>query len=61
MCAPAAGEWEICGDRFYEKRELYSMAWGDVKLDQMRYCPMPITRHHLPHNQQTWTYRAKSG
>ncbi|KAK9907253.1 hypothetical protein WJX75_000093 [Coccomyxa subellipsoidea] len=31
-----AGEWEACGDRFYEKHELYTMAWSDVKLDQMR-------------------------
>lgn len=31
-----AGEWEACGDRFYEKHELYTMAWSDIKLDQMR-------------------------
>ena len=32
----AAGEWEACGDRFYERHELYTMAWSDVRLDQMR-------------------------
>ena len=32
----AAGEWEACGDRFYERHELYTMSWSDVRLDQMR-------------------------
>jgi hypothetical protein len=32
----AAGEWEVCGDRFYEKHELYTMSWMDVKLEHMR-------------------------
>lgn len=35
MCT-AAGEWEACGDRFYERHELYTMSWSDVRLDQMR-------------------------
>ena len=37
VCAEfAAGEWEACGDRFYERHELYTMSWSNVRLDQMR-------------------------
>jgi hypothetical protein len=33
----AVGEWDICGDRFYAKNELYKMQWRDIKLDQLRF------------------------
>lgn len=37
----AAGDWEACGDRFYEKHELYVMAWSGVRLEHMRYPYLP--------------------
>lgn len=33
----AVGDWELCGDRFYERHELYAMAWGDVHLQYLRW------------------------
>ena len=36
VCVTTVGEWELCGDRFYERRELYAMAWGDVRLQYLR-------------------------
>jgi hypothetical protein len=34
--AGVAGEWELCGDRFYERAELYRPAWGGVDVEDMR-------------------------
>ena len=31
-----AGEWELCGDRFYERAELYRPTWGGVGVEDMR-------------------------
>ena len=31
----AAGEWQLCGDRFYERTTLYHLDW-DVDLEDMR-------------------------
>lgn len=40
------GEWDICGDRFYAKTELYKMQWKDINLDQLRYRPVPFCTAH---------------
>lgn len=32
----AVGDWELCGERFYAREELYQMAWGDLRLDYLR-------------------------
>lgn len=37
----AVGDWELCGDRFYSRHELYAMAWGDVRLEYLRQAPWP--------------------
>ena len=31
-----AGEWELCGDRFYERVELYRPTWGGLEVEDMR-------------------------
>jgi hypothetical protein len=31
----SAGEWQLCGDRFYERTTLYQLDW-DVELGDMR-------------------------
>ena len=31
----AAGEWQLCGDRFYDRTTLYHLDW-DVDLEDMR-------------------------
>lgn len=40
------GEWDICGDRFYAKTELYKMQWKDINLDQLRHGPVPFCTAH---------------
>ncbi len=40
---PAVGDWELCGDRFYARHELYTMAWGDVRLQYLRCAAAPRT------------------
>eukprot|EP00884_Botryococcus_braunii_P014411 jgi/Botrbrau1/22971/Bobra.0030s0043.1 len=36
LVASPVGQWDICGDRFYSKQELFKMQWKDIKLDQLR-------------------------
>eukprot|EP00197_Chlamydomonas_leiostraca_P003214 CAMPEP_0202871210 /NCGR_PEP_ID=MMETSP1391-20130828/18092_1 /ASSEMBLY_ACC=CAM_ASM_000867 /TAXON_ID=1034604 /ORGANISM="Chlamydomonas leiostraca, Strain SAG 11-49" /LENGTH=40 /DNA_ID= /DNA_START= /DNA_END= /DNA_ORIENTATION= len=31
--AAAVGDWEVCGDCFYAKEQLYDMQWEDVDLE----------------------------
>mmetsp|Transcript_15272 Transcript_15272/g.46155 ORF Transcript_15272/g.46155 Transcript_15272/m.46155 type:complete len:862 (+) Transcript_15272:225-2810(+) len=36
------GDWELCGERFYAREELYQMAWGDLRLDYLRVAAAPF-------------------
>lgn len=33
----STGDWDICGDRFYEKVELYHLEWEALRLIDTRY------------------------
>jgi hypothetical protein len=32
----AVGDWELCGERFYSRHELYTMGWSGVQLEYLR-------------------------
>ena len=42
----AVGEWDVCGDKFYSKHQIYAMQWPDIKLEHMR-CVCTSARHTL--------------
>ena len=33
------GDWDACGDRFYEKVELYHLGWDTPDMDNLRSIP----------------------